>query len=86
MAECMDGCPCMSGCPEGCDNCEWCECLIPEENPDYQACAEEKEQEYFTCFGECRTNDFICHADCQREYHQALQTCPCKVNIKASLE
>ena len=38
QVNCAEECPCGELCPNGCDDCEYCACLIPEENYDWQFC------------------------------------------------
>ena len=38
QVDCAELCPCGELCPNGCDGCEFCACLVPEDNHDWQFC------------------------------------------------
>ena len=42
FGDCFDYCPCQSGCPQGCQNCNspFCKCLDPENSDEYIECEE----------------------------------------------
>lgn len=45
QVSCAELCPCGELCPNGCDECDFCACLVPEDNDDWQFCQKYHEVE-----------------------------------------
>ena len=50
---CSESCPCFEGCMDGCENCEYCVCLIPEDNSEYIFCKQYYEVRFLQCVEQC---------------------------------
>ena len=85
MAACINGCPCFLMCPNGCLGCSssFCQCTgDPTEDPNYQICRQQLDDEYYECIVACPPQDLTCINQCIREENEKLENCPCMVSFE----
>ena len=63
--------------PNGCKDCDYCFCLFPEENEQYQQCATIFELKFLQCVEQCEHIE-VCLPECNQDYYDNLKLCPCQ--------